>query len=104
MDSQRPTRQNGNSVAWKGWLSASAIITVWEALCDSGFIETAILPAPHVVAVALFELIRSGSLVTDAAMSLWRVLVGYSAAVVLGIVSGLLMAQNDRARAYLGAL
>lgn len=104
MDSKRPRQQGSRFQAWKGWLSAAVAVAIWEALCANGFIETAILPAPHVVARTLYELVLSASILKDAATSLWRVLIGYGIAIVLGVGSGLLISLSSRVREYLGPL
>ncbi len=85
---------------WKGIVSAGGVLLLWELVCQFGWIETVLLPAPHSVLSTLAGLIASGELVKDAGASLWRVFVGFSIASVIGIVFGVLAGVSRGFRDY----
>jgi ABC-type nitrate/sulfonate/bicarbonate transport system permease component len=64
----------------------------WEVLTRAGLVSTLALPPLSEVAVAWFDLIRTGELITNSAASLWRAGAGLALAVVLGATLGILMA------------
>ncbi|OGJ57519.1 hypothetical protein A2881_03685 [Candidatus Peribacteria bacterium RIFCSPHIGHO2_01_FULL_55_13] len=67
-----------------------ALLFVWEIISRSAVINPLLFPPPSLVALALWELIRNGVLIVDAAVSLWRVLAGLSIGILLGVSTGLL--------------
>ncbi len=75
---------------WKSVISVLVVVVLWEILCSSGFMKSALLPPPSAILLALGELLRCGDLLNDAAQSLQRVFVGFGIAAVLGIVCGVL--------------
>lgn len=89
---------------WRSLLSCAVVLTVWQAACELGWIETNILPPPTTVLTTLGSLMRSGEIFTDAGVSLRRVLVGFSGASILGIAFGTLAAVSRRFRYYVTPL
>lgn len=75
-----------------GFLFAPVVglLLIWEIVSRSAIINPLLFPPPSLVVVALWGLIRSGVLIMDAAVSLWRVLAGLSLGILLGISTGLL--------------
>ncbi|WP_460447870.1 ABC transporter permease [Alsobacter sp. SYSU BS001988] len=69
-----------------------ALLLLWEALTLLRITPPEMLPGPGAVLAALWEMLRSGELVTNAARSLTRAAAGLAAAIVVGIAAGLFMA------------
>ncbi|MDR1732451.1 MAG: ABC transporter permease [Synergistaceae bacterium] len=67
------------------------LIVIWELACRQGMVNTTILPSPGRILGSLVRQITGGGLQKNIAASLRRVLFGYSAGAVLGIVLGTLM-------------
>ena len=72
------------------WLVPIAILVAWEVSARSGWLSSRILPEPWAVAVAAWNLLRSGELVHDVAISTGRALGGLAIGGGLGLVLGLL--------------
>ncbi len=73
--------------------SPAGLLILWEVAARFGFIDTRFFPAPSSVIALLFEMVRSGELVTHTLVSLkrlfWGAVIGGVPALVLGIVMGL---------------
>jgi ABC-type nitrate/sulfonate/bicarbonate transport system permease component len=84
-----------------GYLSFPAFLLLWHLVSVSGIVNRALTPAPTDVLQALLSAALSGVLWVDIASSVSRVLVGYAAGAVLGIITGLATARFPLARAIL---
>jgi len=71
-------------------------ILLWSIVTVSGFVNPIFLPTPWSVAGALFEGFSSGGLFSDLAATIWRSLIGFTFAVLIGIPVGLLMGRIER--------
>lgn len=76
----------------------------WAASSASDLVSAFLLPSPTVVYEALVELIRDGSLLQHAAISVQRVLLGYSLAVGIALPLSLIFSLLPRLRAFLEPL
>jgi NitT/TauT family transport system permease protein len=74
-------------------LSAVLLLALWQAVSLSG---SALMPGPAVVALALYRDIAEGSLVTDLAITLARVVASFVIAMAAGSFVGILMGQSRR--------
>jgi NitT/TauT family transport system permease protein/sulfonate transport system permease protein len=63
-------------------------IGLWQFLASVGWINPVLLPAPDRLLAAAAELLADGVLIQHTIASLWRVLVGFLLAGVVGIVLG----------------
>ena len=72
------------------WLVPIAIVLGWEISSRSGWLSTRILPEPLAVATAFWNLLKSGELLHDVAISTGRALGGLAIGGGLGLVLGLL--------------
>ena len=72
------------------WLVPIAVIVGWELASRTGWLSSRILPEPWAVATAFWNLLRSGALVHDVAISAGRALAGLAIGGGLGLVLGLL--------------
>ncbi len=69
---------------------------IWEAAAQLGLVGTVLLPAPHQILGAAVALFQQGTLGRDLLQSLHRVIVGFSAALILGVGLGLLSGVSRR--------
>ena len=72
------------------WIVPLLILLAWEASSRLGWLSVRILPEPLAVATAFWNLLVSGSLVHDVAISTGRALGGLAIGGGLGLVLGLL--------------
>ncbi len=78
-------------------------LIIWQILCQAGFIKPIVLPAPVKVAQTFGEQLSSGQLAKHIGISILRVLEGFGAAALSGIVIGVgvgLSAKLDRLTAF----
>src|SRR5262245_40056314 len=67
------------------------LLIVWEAAVRLGITSSFVLAAPSAIVERAIELIRSGELLVNIRASMSRVLMGYSLALVSGVLLGGLM-------------
>nr|WP_311529785.1 aliphatic sulfonate ABC transporter permease SsuC [uncultured Ralstonia sp.] len=72
------------------WIVPLALLVLWQACAQWGWLSNRILPAPLDVAKSAIELARSGELWTHVAVSTWRAAVGFVIGGSLGLALGLL--------------
>src|ERR1700744_6803930 len=72
------------------WLVPIAIVLLWQAASQFGFIQANVLPAPAAVAEAFWRVARSGELWTNIEVSAWRALVGFAIGGGIGFVLGMM--------------
>src|SRR5262245_186174 len=77
-----------------------ALLAVWQACAQIGFVRRSVLPAPTDVALVWYDLITGatdvatrywGTWFDHAAASIWRVFAGFAWGIALGILAGLLI-------------
>ncbi|WP_042460050.1 ABC transporter permease [Neobacillus dielmonensis] len=87
-----------------------SIIVIWELFSRLGFVSSALLPAPTKILVSLGDWItgstgaaevHSGQWLNDAASSAWRVIAGYSLAVVTAVTIGIIIGWSKFAEKLL---
>jgi ABC-type nitrate/sulfonate/bicarbonate transport system permease component len=76
------------------WLPVIVMLIVWEAIARSGMVTPFMLPPLSSVLGRIVSQAQSGELAIAIALTLWRALVGFAIAAVLGIAIGLGMARN----------
>ena len=82
-------------------LSFVFLLIVWWFITSFGLIKPFFLPSPSEVAKAIFQLFSQGNFIKDVGISLFRILVGFFVAVVLGVPLGILIGLNRRAEAII---
>ena len=87
-------------INWLGLTTIALGFAIWEILLRAGFAQYQNLPAPSAIADGLVEITSSGQLLADALHTLRAVLVGWVAALVLGVVLGLLLGASSTLRHY----
>ena len=88
-------RQRQNSLV-RGSLSLLVAAAIYDAMARSGYFAPALLPTLPTVARALVSSIADGTMIEHAAFTLYRVMFGFSLAVVVGLPLGILMARFQR--------
>jgi sulfonate transport system permease protein len=75
------------------WLSPLVLVLVWEAASRTGLIPSHTLAAPSSVLGTFWEMLASGELARNLAVSLWRaalgLVIGFALGVVLALAAGL---------------
>jgi NitT/TauT family transport system permease protein len=74
-------------------ITIAAAAAVYEALARSGYFAAALMPTIPAIAQTLYASIMDGSMIEHAAFTLYRVMFGFSLAVVVGLPLGILMAR-----------
>jgi len=74
------------------------VLLVWSLLSGLGLVNTVLLPSPMDVLRAAVGAIRDGSLLRNAAASLWRVLEGFAIALAIAVPLGVLMGLSSTLR------
>lgn len=71
-----------------------AFLFCWEIISRSGIVNKVLFPAPTAVGVSLWAMLRSGTLIADLESSLWRLVIGLSMGVIVGVGVGIATARN----------
>src|ERR1700756_4871698 len=71
------------------WIVPLAIVAVWQAACETGFVPGRVLPAPSDVALAGWKLLLSGELARNIWVSFWRAGAGFVIGGGIGFAFGL---------------
>lgn len=85
-----PALRRGPATALLPWLLPLAILTLWQASSQLGWLSTRVLPEPWAVAKAAWGLTLSGELWTHLKVSTGRALLGFAIGGSLGLLLGLL--------------
>ncbi len=80
------------------FLSPMALLLVWELLARFGLIDTRLLSSPSQVFATLLPLLASGELLTNAAVSIQRVLFGFAVGAIPGVLLGMSMGLSPLMR------
>jgi 1,4-dihydroxy-2-naphthoate octaprenyltransferase len=84
---------------WLQLLSPVILLVVWEVLARVGALDQRFFSMPSEIFVRLFELLQDGTLLTNTAITLRRVVVGFVLATIPAILLGVVMGVSDVARA-----
>jgi sulfonate transport system permease protein len=71
------------------WALPIGIVILWQALSAAGLISSRVLPAPTDVLAAGWKLLKSGELVRNVWVSLWRAIIGFAIGGGIGLAFGL---------------
>ncbi|WP_084135901.1 ABC transporter permease [Pollutimonas bauzanensis] len=83
------------------WLLPAALLALWQTGADRGWISPQVLPPPRFVLETLLDLFGSGELWLNVEASLRRVLLGFAAGSLLGLLLGCAMGLSRRIESYL---
>ena len=73
------------------WAVPVLILIVWEFMARAGYVSAQVLPAPTVVLLTAWDLIKDGRLLTDLGVSLLRATAGFVIGGSIGFVLGTLV-------------
>ena len=76
------------------------VVALWYAIALSGFVNPALVPAPHQVAAKFWELLTKARLPLDIAMSTERVVVGVALGIALAVPVGFLLGWYPVVRTF----
>jgi sulfonate transport system permease protein len=82
------------------WALPAVLFLLWTIGCERGWIAPQVLPPPERVYETLIELTKSGDLAHNTLISLERVLFGYAAGALIGLVLGALLGLSRTFEAY----
>ncbi|WP_144636769.1 ABC transporter permease [Bordetella genomosp. 13] len=82
------------------WLLPLALLALWQAGADGGWISPQVLPPPAFVWQTLTDLAASGELWMNLQASLLRVVTGFAIGSLLGLALGSAMGLSPRLQAY----
>jgi sulfonate transport system permease protein len=77
-------------------LIPAVLLVLWQIAGDTGCLKPSIFPSPLVIAGTLLELLKSGELFKNLAVSLVRVLEGFVIGAGLGLLVGFAMGLSKR--------
>jgi NitT/TauT family transport system permease protein len=80
----------------RGALTLLLVAVVYEALARSGWFAPALMPTLEKIAGTLVTVLADGSMLAHAATTLYRVLFGFSLAILAGLPLGILMGRSRR--------
>jgi NitT/TauT family transport system permease protein len=86
---------------WRAGLSIAAAAAAYEALARSGVFAAALLPPIEGIARALWDSLSDGSMERHALYTMYRVVLGFGLAVVVGLPLGIMMARFQRVENFL---
>src|SRR5215472_10092674 len=72
----------------------AAVILVWQGIAASGAVNSYLLPPPTTVLSRLAHLVATGELFADTALTIYRTLVGFGIAVLVGALIGFWMGTS----------
>ncbi|HSV19762.1 MAG TPA: ABC transporter permease [Casimicrobiaceae bacterium] len=76
------------------------VVALWYAIALSGFVNPALVPAPHQVAAKFWELLTKARLPLDIAMSTERVVVGVALGIALAVPVGFVLGWYPVVRTF----
>ena len=83
-----------------GWASVMLLIGIWQGVAM--VVQSRLLPTPLTVAGHIWWLARDGHLIGDFAVTLWRAMLGFVIAMVLGTAAGIALGRSRLADRVFG--
>jgi NitT/TauT family transport system permease protein len=80
------------------WYSIPLLLILWQLAVGSGLVESRLLPGPGRVLTALVTDIGNGTLPYQASVTLYRALIGFALAALVGIPFAIAMARSQLVR------
>jgi ABC-type nitrate/sulfonate/bicarbonate transport system permease component len=96
----RTARRAGRGANLYGLGTLLALLALWELVIATGLVELDFMAAPSEIAGAIGDLAASGELADYGLHTLSAVALGWSIAVVAGVLIGTLMGSSAKARTY----
>lgn len=80
------------------------LILIWEGISRSGFLNSALFPAPTAVLIAFLKMLSSGELIIDIAVTVSRASIGFVLGSFFGIIIGIFTARIKLLNQSLGQI
>ena len=77
-------------------ITIATVLLLWFMITFLGLVGPLILPSPYATFAELLRLFLTGEILPDIFMTLWRLFLGMSVAMLIGVPAGLLMGYFDR--------
>lgn len=87
-------RRRESGGRWKavlGFLSPVVILILWEIAVPLGLLDGRFFPPPHEIAGTFWSMVKDGTLFKDVRVSLVRIVLGFFAGAIPGLIIGLSM-------------
>ncbi len=84
----------GNSGPWLRLFSAALLVLVWALAAEIA--QSRVLPGPGAVAESFYYNLVDGRLLSDLAITLFRVVVSFAIAMIIGVAVGIVMGLRKR--------
>ena len=80
---------------WRAWrlYPIAVVLAIWELIAHSGAISPLLLPTIEKVAAEFWQMTMSGDLAFHGSITLQRALIGFTAAIIVGIILGTALAR-----------
>ena len=85
----------------RGWVLPLALLVLWEAVVQAGWVGANLLPPPSELVHTLHELATDGALLGHIGISTLRVLAGFAIGAGLALLVGALVGLSRQVEAYL---
>jgi NitT/TauT family transport system permease protein len=92
------------AATWPKLAAVAIALLIWQLVVWSGWKKTYQLPPPGPVFSTLWEGIKDGSVWSGTWLTLKRALIGYGAALVIGVAIGILVARSRILRSAVGSM
>jgi NitT/TauT family transport system permease protein len=92
------------AASWPKLLAVGIVLSLWQIVVWTHWKPPYLLPGPGSVLRRLATDLRSGGMLGSAGITMRRVAVGYSAALVIGVAVGLAVSRSKTLRAAVGSL
>lgn len=79
-------------------------LLLWEVISRSGAVNIALFPPPSAVVSAFMAMLISGTLVSDIATSLWRLVIALVLGALIGVAVGLVTGRNKTVALMIGPI
>jgi sulfonate transport system permease protein len=79
-----------------------ALLILWQVAVEEAWLSSQILPSPFVVLVTFADLVRSGDIAVNLAISLRRIATGFAIGASAGLALGIALGVSSRLEQYLG--
>jgi sulfonate transport system permease protein len=92
------------AASWLAWVLPALLLAAWYVAARFELVAPQILPAPRLVGETLVDLVKSGELLRNGAISFGRVLGGFALGSLLGLSLGIAMGLSRRVEHYVSPL
>ena len=103
VDQVRPGQRMWSAV-WPKLLAVGIVLAGWQVVVWSGWRPTYVIPPPATVLAELGDLVTTGRFWEAVSITMQRVTLGFSLAIVVGVVVGVAVSQSGLLRRAIGSI